>query len=203
MPKRYESLQSLIARKMDPVTFNRLLSPIKQDVQKEMAKHIQRTFRTKNLYATYRDGKKMSTAAMRRQLIDAWSSSISFQDFLDNKFLHTLRKKVESMPEKEKIKLLINNSGRDLLIGIYNDSWSLWGDDEDVTHIGNPMYFPQSLVTGADSDSNSDSDDEAGYRKSKSNKRKSNKRKSNKRKSNKRKSSKRKSSKRKSKKSKN
>ena len=70
---RYESLQSRAIRKLSPRTLNQLPSPVLMQGRNEMAKYIQRTFRSRNKHATYRKGSRMTKNAMRRQLINAYA----------------------------------------------------------------------------------------------------------------------------------
>jgi hypothetical protein len=143
---RYESLEAKALRKLSPRIIQSLPSPVVNNAREELAKHIQRTFRTRNYLATHRKGSKMTINAMRRQLIDVWSSPTTltpaFHSFLNRPFLNSIDGLELSEPEK--IIFLINNIQRPLLEELYNNTWMLRDDEEDVEHITNPTYFTQA-----------------------------------------------------------
>lgn len=148
MPRR-ETLQTKTVRKLSPRTLKQLPSPILQTAKSELARHIQRTFRNRNYHATYRKGSKMTKNAMRRQLYNAYANpGDTFDKFIDN---FTIMYKLTDgfydhkvLSQQEKIKRFIDNLERPLLEKLYNYTWVLQDDEEDVNHLENPMYFPQS-----------------------------------------------------------
>ena len=147
---RYESLQTRATRKLLPETLHELIqtdSPILTEARPELAKYIQRTFRTKNKYGTYRKGSKMTVPAMRRQLYSAYANP---GDRLHYFLLNTLYPRInsEERSEPDKIKYLLDNLERPLLEKIYNHTWDLENVEEDIEHIRNPMYFRQPQEAG-------------------------------------------------------
>ena len=148
MPRR-ETLQTKAVRKLSPRTLKQLPSPILQTAKSELARHIQRTFRNRNYHATYRKGSKMTKNAMRRQLYNAYANAgDTFDRFIDN---FTIMYNIidgfsnyRGLSDQEKIRRFIDNLERPLLEKLYNYTWVLYDDEEDVNHLQNPMYFPQS-----------------------------------------------------------
>lgn len=146
---RGETLQTKTVRKLSPRTLKRLPSPILQTAKSELATHIQRTFRNRNYHATYRKGSKMTKNAMRRQLYNAYANpGDTFDSFINN---FTIMYKLTDgfsdhkvLSQQEKIKQFIDNLERPLLEKLYNYTWTLENDEEDLNHLGNPIYFPQS-----------------------------------------------------------
>lgn len=150
---RYESLQTRATRKLLPETLNELIqndSPLLTEARPELAKYIQRTFRTKNKHGTYRKGSKMTVSAMRRQLYSAYANP---GDRLHYFLLNTLYPIINSETQgprdgPDKIKYLLDNLERPLLEKIYNHTWDLENVEEDIEHIGNPVYFKQLQEAG-------------------------------------------------------
>lgn len=148
MPRR-ETLQTKAVRKLSPRTLKQLPSPILQTAKSELARHIQRTFRNRNYHATYRKGSKMTKNAMRRQLYNAYANpGDTFDRFIDNFMLmYNIIdgfSNYQVLSEQQKIRRFIDNLERPLLEKLYNYTWVLQDDEEDVNHLQNPMYFPQS-----------------------------------------------------------
>tara|TARA_Y100000591_G_C21853784_1_gene713473 strand:+ start:4680 stop:5168 length:489 start_codon:yes stop_codon:yes gene_type:complete len=148
MPRR-ETLQTKAVRKLSPRTLKRLPSPVLQTAKEELATHIQRTFRNRNYHATYRKGSKMTKNAMRRQLYNTYANpGVTFDSFIDDfTIMYNLIDEFSNyqvLSQQEKIKRFIDNLERPLLEKLYNYTWVLQDDEEDVTHIQNPMYFSQS-----------------------------------------------------------
>ena len=130
---RYESLQTRATRKLLPETLHELIqtdSPLLTQAKPELAKYIQRTFRSKNKYGTYRKGSKMTVAAMRRQLYSAYANP---GDRLHYFLLNTLYPRInsEQRSEPDKIKYLLDNLERPLLEKIYNHTWDLENVEEE------------------------------------------------------------------------
>lgn len=151
---RYESLQARAMRKLSPGTLNQLPSPVLMQGQNEMAKHIQRTYRTRNKHATYRKGSRMTKFAMRRQLYSAYANpGNNINDILNqvNKLLvdeYKLEQDDENKINRKNsaIRYVIDNLERPLLEKLYNITWGLQDDEEDAVHINNPMYFPKNIA---------------------------------------------------------
>ena len=143
---RYESLQAKTMRKMSPRTLNQLPSHVLMQGKNELAKHIQRTFRTRNKHATYRKGSKMTKFAMRRQLYNEYeNTNRTFREFLaDFQVMFNIFDNRES--EYNKIKYFIDNLERPLLEKLYNFTFVVDDDEEDTTHINNPIYFQQNIA---------------------------------------------------------
>ena len=149
---RYESLQAKTMRKMSPRTLNQLPSPVLMQGKNEMAKHIQRTFRTRNKHATYRKGSKMTKFAMRRQLYNAYANPGNIiNDTLNtiNRILvddYNLEADDDNQIERRNsaIRYIIDNLERPLLEKVYNYTWYSHNDEEDPNYINNPMYFQQN-----------------------------------------------------------
>ena len=139
---RYESLETKAMRKISPRTIQELPSPVLDKGKNELAKYIQRTYRSKNKHATYRKGSKMTKKAMRRQLYYVYGNQL--REFLIKDLYHIINK--EQGTDLDKIKYLFDNLERPLLEKIYNYTWSLENDEEDRIHINNPMYFRQPEV---------------------------------------------------------
>lgn len=57
---RYESLEAKSMRKIPAELLNQLPESVLMKGQNELAKHIQRRYRTRNRHATYRKGSKMT-----------------------------------------------------------------------------------------------------------------------------------------------
>ena len=148
MPRR-ETLQTKTVRKLSPRTLKQLPSPVLQTAKSELARHIQRTFRNRNYHATYRKGSKMTKNAMRRQLYNAYANAGDRFDRFINDFI-TMYNIIDGfsnhkvLSDREKIRRFIDNLERPLLEKLYNFTWVLQDDEEDVNHLQNPMYFPQS-----------------------------------------------------------
>lgn len=149
----YESLQAKSIRKLSPTTLKRIPSYILNQGKNELAKHIQRTFRNKNYYTTYRKGSKMTKNAMKRQLYKAYAKpgNIIKTDILKkiNRILvddYSLENNDENQIERKNlaIKFIIDNMERPLLEKIYNYTWNLNDVEEDEAHITNDTYFPQN-----------------------------------------------------------
>jgi len=151
---RYESLQAKAMRQLSPRTLNQLPSPVLMQGQNEMAKHIQRTYRTRNKHATYRKGSRMTKFAMRRQLHSAYANPVNnIYDVLNkvNKLVvdeYNLEEIDENQINRRKsaIRYIIDNLERPLLEKLYNITWKLQDDEEDVVHINNPMYFSRNIA---------------------------------------------------------
>lgn len=155
----YESLQAKAMRQLSPRKLNQLPSPVLMQGQNEMAKHIQRTYRTRNKHATYRKGSRMTKFAMRRQLYEAYSEDNyanpgkNIYDILNkvNKILVD-EYNLEGIDEnkinrvKSAIRYIIDNLQRPLLEKLYNITWNLQDDEEDIAHINNPMYFSRNIA---------------------------------------------------------
>ena len=148
MPRK-ETLQTKVVRKLSPRTLKQLPSPVLQTAKSELARHIQRTFRNRNYHATYRKGSKMTKNAMRRQLYNAYANAGDTFDRFINDFI-TMYNIIDGfsnyrvLSDQEKIRRFIDNLERPLLEKLYNFTWVLQDDEEDVNHLQNPMYFPQS-----------------------------------------------------------
>ena len=152
MPRK-ETLQTKAVRKLSPGTLKQLPSPVLQTAKKELATHIQRTFRNKNYHATFRKGNKMTKNAMRRQLYNAYANPGDiFNEFIkDFIVMYNLTDEFSNnvaLSEPEKIKRFIDNLERPLLEKLYNYTWDLEKDEEDATHIRNSTYFPQTTGRG-------------------------------------------------------
>lgn len=152
MPRR-ETLQTKAVRKLSPRTLKQLPSPVLQTAKKELATHIQRTFRNKNYHATFRKGKKMTKNAMRRQLYNAYANPGDiFNEFIkDFIVMYNLTDEFSNnvvLSEPEKIIRFIDNLERPLLEKLYNYTWDLEQDEEDATQMQNSMYFPQTTRGG-------------------------------------------------------
>ena len=149
---RYESLQAKTMRKMSPRILNQIPSPLLMQGKNELAKHIQRTFRTRNKHAIYRKGSKMTKNAMRRQLYNAYANpgNIINDTFNTiNRILvddYNLEANDDNQIERRNsaIRYIIDNLERPLLEKLYNYTWVLQDDEEDVNHLQNPMYFQQN-----------------------------------------------------------
>jgi len=151
---RYETLQAKAMRKLSPGTLNRLPSPVLMQGQNEMAKHIQRTYRTRNKHATYRKGSRMTKFAMRRQLHSAYANPFNnINDILNkvNKLLvdeYNLEADDENQINRRNsaIRYIIDNLERPLLEKLYNITWDLQDDEEDRVHINNLTYFLRNVA---------------------------------------------------------
>ncbi len=145
MPRRYESLETTAIRNLPVEVLKDLPSPVLQKAKNELAKHIQRTYRTRNYYATYRKGSKMTKKAMRRQLCNVEGPGDNL-----NSFLNFLKRVINTniSNNQQQIFYLINNLERPLLEKIYNNTFGLEDDEEDIDHINNSMYFPQTRAHG-------------------------------------------------------
>ena len=94
----------------------------------------------------------MTETAMRRQLYHGISSAAmnanpgnQLEQFLINVFYPLINE--EEGTDQDKIKYLFDNLERPLLEKIYNYTWSLENDEEDINHINNSMYFTQPEVS--------------------------------------------------------
>ena len=151
---RNESLQAIIMRQLPPGILNELPSPVLMQGQNEMAKHIQRTFRTRNQHATYRKGSRMTKFAMRRQLDSAYANpGNDINDIFNivNRLLvneYNLEEIDENYINRKKsaIRYIIDNLERPLLEKLYNNTWGLQDDEEDRLHKNNPTYFLRNIA---------------------------------------------------------
>tara|TARA_Y100000741_G_scaffold51210_4_gene35084 strand:- start:9565 stop:10086 length:522 start_codon:yes stop_codon:yes gene_type:complete len=134
------SLQAMALRKMDPRVIASLRSPIKTEGLNEIATRIQRNY-TRMPYNTYRKGKKMTTAAIKRQLIrDADSTQVdTYLTYLKNiikEYVNTEVRNgnIENITGCKNVaenKYLFKNLERDLVVGLYNRIYGLSEDEED------------------------------------------------------------------------
>jgi len=91
----------------------------------------------------------MTKNAMRRQLYNAYANAGDTFDRFINHFI-TMYNIIDGfsnymvLSDQEKIRRFIDNLERPLLEKLYNYTWVLQDDEEDVNHLQNPMYFPQS-----------------------------------------------------------
>jgi len=145
---RYESLEAKSMRQIPPGLLNQLPSPLLMKGQNEMAKHIQRRYRSRNRYATYRKGSKMTKKTMQIQLINGYAFNPERQDnaFIRmlHDFLHMFNIVNNEQSDANKIKYFINNLKRPLLEELYNYTFHTSDDEEDTRHLNNPMYFHQA-----------------------------------------------------------
>lgn len=148
--RQRESLQTTITRKMSPRTLQQLPSPLLYKPKHELATHIQRTFRNNPNFAHInRKGEKMTTNAMRRQLLkDYLYDSNNVDRFINgivkNSLWYSRFTDRQKYTEKDRIKFLINNFNRPLLIKVYDYAYDTEDREETREHLNNPMYFPQN-----------------------------------------------------------
>ena len=150
---RYESLEAKSMRKIPSELLNQLPPSVLMKGQNEMAKHIQRRYRTRNRYATYRKASKMTKKTMQIQLINGYAFNPQRQDnafmrMLDD-FVHMFNMVNDGQSDSNKIKFFINNLKRPLLEELYDYTFQTNNDEEDSRHIDNPMYFNQPPTTNS------------------------------------------------------
>ena len=159
---RRESLQARATRKLSRETLNKLPSPVvfeaEREIEKTLAENLQRAVRKKK-FRIKRQGSKMTTYEMRRQLCDYWCNIDPDQTF-DEFVMEVLHPAIENINNSgevsEDIKILLNNLSRPLLEHLYNkldygDSPSkekLENRSEDIRYINNPLFFQQDHSHG-------------------------------------------------------
>ena len=145
-----ESLQTRVTRKMSPRRLQQLPSPLLHKPKEELATHIQRTFRNNpNFVHINRKGEKMTTNAMRRQLLKHYlydSNNVDrfINGIVKNSLWYVRFVDRQKYTEKDRIKFLINNFNRPLLIKVYDYAYDTEDKEETLAHLNNPIFFPQN-----------------------------------------------------------
>ena len=136
--REIDSLQAKALKKMDPREIATLPETLKMEGLNEIATRIQRNM-TRRPYNVYRKGEKMTTAAMKRQLIKGADSSPI--DNLLNKLKDIVKAYVNTNAREATMvhlrniaenKYLFKNLERDLVVGLYNYIYDL-SEDEKMT----------------------------------------------------------------------
>merc|ERR1712203_1233191 len=147
MPNRKETLQSKILKKISPNSRRLIPSPVIMEAKNEITKRIQRTFRNKNRdYKTYRKGSKMTTNAMKRQLIKATKDyDISLdqylayiKNFIEIKVYDKINDGLISEDNKnnEEVELLLDSLNREMIVDTYNLFFGVKDQEEDLLTLG-------------------------------------------------------------------
>jgi len=138
MPRNYETLQSKILKQLSPNSRKNLPESVWHGSLPAIATEIQRQYRSRP-YNTYRDGNRMTTSAIKKQLIRDIDDTLLEDNLL--KIDNIIKKHVDDLVEKgiinpnmaniEYNKYLIKNLKRDLLVSYYNRIYGLSGVLED------------------------------------------------------------------------
>ena len=104
------------------IILNKLRSPLLFKAKNELARNIQRTYRNKR-FRIKRQGSKMTTYEMRRQLCDFWCDidpEQTFDEFVMGVLYPVFNNLNKSGLVSEDIKILLDNLSRPLLEPLYN-----------------------------------------------------------------------------------